>query len=324
MASVHQQQAAGRVRVTTTARLHMGFIDLNGGLGRRFGSIGLALENPETVINAFAADSFACDGPMSARVLEYASHFALGAHLTGAAHFEVHSAIPEHAGLGSGTQLGLAVGAALSRLYGLGSSVREIAALVGRGRRSGIGIGAFESGGLLVDGGRGSGTTVPPILARMAFPEDWRILLVFDHAAQGVHGQVEISAFATLPEFPALQAAHIARLLLMQALPAVAERDLEGFGQAISEIQRLVGDHFAQAQGGGHYISPRVAQAMAWLETQGVCCLGQTSWGPTGFAVVQDETAALRLKGELEKVSQELRVDVCRPRNVGSLVESVP
>jgi beta-RFAP synthase len=311
------------VRVTTTARLHMGFIDLNGGLGRRFGSIGLALDAPATCMDVRLAEHFTCTGPMSERVLEYARHFALAAGLSGGAHFTVRSAILEHAGLGSGTQLGLAVGVALARLHGLNHGVREIAAMTGRGRRSGIGIGAFESGGFLVDGGRGADTSVPPLLARLPFPEDWRILLVFDPLAQGIHGHAETRAFGALPEFPALQAAHIARLVLMQAMPAVVERDLSAFGQAITEIQRVVGDHFACAQGGGHYVSPRVAQAMAWLEAQGVCCLGQTSWGPTGFAVVEDDATASRLERGLAACGYGVRVEVRRARNVGSLVETL-
>lgn len=323
MMTINHHGGAEVVRVTTTARLHMGFIDLNGGLGRRFGSIGLALDAPATCLDAQLADHFTCVGPMSERVLEYARHFALAANLSGGAHFTVHSAIPEHAGLGSGTQLGLAVGVALTRLHGLSHSVREIAVMTGRGRRSGIGIGAFESGGFLVDGGRGANTLVPPLLTRLAFPEDWRILLVFDPLAQGIHGHAETRAFGVLPEFPALQAAHIARLVLMQAMPAVAERDLTTFGQAITEIQRVVGDHFACAQGGGHYVSSRVAQAMAWLEAQGVCCLGQTSWGPTGFAVVGDEATASRLEQGLTARDYGVRVEVRRARNVGSLVETL-
>ncbi|MCX7627048.1 MAG: GHMP kinase [Methylophilaceae bacterium] len=313
-----------KVRVTATARLHMGFIDLNGGLGRRFGSIGLALESPFTCIEVQAAEQFACDGPMSSRVLEFAQSFAKGVQLPGAAHIRVVAAIPEHAGLGSGTQLGLALAAALARLYDRKLDVSEMAATIGRGRRSGIGIAAFERGGLLVDGGRGDGTSVPPILARLTFPEDWPILLVFDPRAQGVHGSAETRAFDMLPDFPAPLAAHIARLVLMQALPAVVERDLQAFGLAISEIQRRVGDHFAQAQGGGRYISPRVAQAMAWLEAQGVFCLGQTSWGPTGFAVVEDDVAALRLKHGLEARNHGVEVKVTRARNAGSQIEVAP
>src|SRR4026208_2452940 len=40
--------APGAVRVGAPARLHLGFLDRNGGLGRMFGSIGLAVDVPRT------------------------------------------------------------------------------------------------------------------------------------------------------------------------------------------------------------------------------------------------------------------------------------
>lgn len=310
----------GSVRVKTTARLHMGFIDMHGGLGRQFGSIGLSLDQPATCLDVLAQHEFTASGLCQQRVLDCARQFSAKTGLAGGAHFDVTEAIPDHAGLGSGTQLGLAVGVALARLYGLNLSVREIAVLTGRGRRSGIGIGAFEQGGLLVDGGRGPDTQVPPIVARMDFPAPWRVLLVFDSAAEGVHSEAEISAFAELPEFPAAQAAHIARMILMQALPALAEQNLPAFGEAISTLQQIVGEHFAPAQGGGLYISQRVASAMDWLQSQGVACLGQSSWGPTGFAVVSNEREASRLAQQLQEQRPDLRIEICRARNQGSLV----
>jgi beta-RFAP synthase len=308
------------VAVETTARLHMGFVDLHGGLGRRFGSIGLSLDRPSTRFTATLAQNFSATGCGAQRLVEVAEHFAQRANLSGGAHFDIASVIPEHAGLGSGTQLALAVGMALSHLHGLGLSVDEVAVLAGRGMRSGIGIGAFKQGGLLVDGGRGRDTQVPPIVARMDFPAAWRILLVYDPHSQGVHGKQEVRAFGELPEFPSAQAAHIARLLLVQALPAMAEQDLESFGRAISELQRIVGDHFAPAQGGGRYISPEVGEAMAWLESRDVHCTGQSSWGPTGFAVVAGETQAGQLLPQLEHRNPRLKYEICSARNQGSLI----
>lgn len=315
-----QTSPARQVAVETTARLHMGFVDLHGGLGRRFGSIGLSLDKPSTRFIASLAQDFTATGSGAQRLLQIAEQFAQRANLSGGAHFEIASIIPEHAGLGSGTQLALAVGMALSRLHGRGLSVTEVAALTGRGMRSGIGIGAFQQGGLLVDGGRGPDTQAPPIVARMDFPKAWRILLVYDPASQGVHGKQEIQAFGALPEFPAAQAAHIARLLLMQALPALAEQDLGNFGRAISELQRIVGDHFAPAQGGGRYISREVGETMAWLESQGVPCTGQSSWGPTGFAVIASEALAQELAAELERRNPRLSYEICSARNEGGLV----
>jgi len=299
----------------------MGFIDMHGGLGRRFGSVGLSLDKPVTSLTAELRADFSAKGACAQQVMECARNFARSAGLHGGAHFEVREAIPEHAGLGSGTQLALATGVAMARLYGLNMSPREIAALTARGARSGIGIGAFEQGGLLVDGGRGRNTRVPPIVARMEFPSQWRVLLIYDAHRQGVHGVQEVQAFDELPEFPAAQAAHIARLVLMQVLPAVAEQDLESFGCAISELQRIVGDYFAPAQGGERYISPMVADTMAWLEMQGVQCTGQSSWGPTGFAIVGGEAQSEQLLKDLERRGTRLQYEICCARNQGSIVE---
>jgi beta-RFAP synthase len=321
MTQAVQTQPQRRVHVKTTARLHMGFIDLNGGLGRRFGSIGLSLDKPATCMTAELREGFSAVGPGAQRAVEYAGKFAKSAGLRDGAHFELAEVIPEHAGLGSGTQLALAVGVALARLHRLELSPGEVAALTARGARSGIGIGAFEQGGLLVDGGHGRDTQMPPVVARMAFPEPWRVLLAYDTQCQGIHGKQEIQAFGELPEFPATQAAHIARLVLMQVLPAVAEQDLESFGRAISEVQRIVGDYFALAQGGKRFTSPHVADAMAWLEAQGVSCTGQSSWGPTGFAVVGSEAHALQLLQGLNDRGTGLQYEICCGRNEGSVVE---
>lgn len=308
------------IHVETTARLHMGFIDLHGGLGRRFGSVGLALEQPVTKLALRRQAGFSGEGAGVVRALECARYFAERVGIDGGAHVAVEQHIPEHAGLGSGTQMALAVGAAISALYGLDLTTREIAAVTGRGARSGIGVGAFDQGGLLIDGGRGALTQVPPILARLHFPESWRVLLLLDRQDVGVHGNQEISAFETLPEFPAEQAAHISRLILMQALPAVAEQDIASFGHAISEIQHMVGRHFSPAQGGDIYHSRKVAEAMQWLTAQGVGCTGQSSWGPTGFAIVESQELAERLLTLVQGRFPQIEIVCCSARNQGSIV----
>jgi beta-RFAP synthase len=320
MSQVPQAQTQRRVLVGTNARLHMGFIDMNGGLGRRFGSVGLSLNKPSINLVAELQKGFSATGPGAQRIVEYSKKFAQDVGLQGGAHFEIAGNIPEHAGLGSGTQLALATGIAMARLYELELSPREVAAILVRGSRSGIGIGAFEQGGLLVDGGRGQNTQMPPIVARMDFPSVWRVLLVYDPKFQGVHGEQELQAFGELPEFTSAQAAHIARLVLMKILPAVAEQDLESFGGAISAMQRIVGDHFAVAQGGRRYASLPVENAMAWLEAQGVHCTGQSSWGPTGFAVVGSEMQAAQLMQDLKERFTQLQYEICCACNEGSVV----
>lgn len=282
------------------ARLHMGFIDLSGSLGRHFGSIGIALNEISTCLTVKRAASCSITGPSAQRAQICLSLLCQALNVSDQLNIRIESAIPEHVGLGSGTQMSLAIGSALNAIYGLGLSVRDIAAVTERGLRSGIGIGIFEQGGLVVDGGRGDKTITPPMLVHMDIPEEWRFILVFDERGQGLHGAQEVQAFSQLPPFPAQEAARLCYLLLMQGLPAVAENDLARFGDVISQLQRSVGEHFAAAQG-GVFTSAEVAEAMAWLAGQGAVAIGQTSWGPTGFCALDGARKA-------ETITQQARV----------------
>lgn len=308
--------ACHSVTVSAAARLHMGFLDLNGGLGRRYGSLGLALEELATTVTVRADETVTAEGPQSERAEAFARAALRALDIRCGVRVSIRQAVPEHAGLGSGTQLALAVGAAIARLFNLAWTPREIAGALGRGGRSGIGLGAFEHGGFVVDGGRGRQDAPPLPIARLAFPAHWRLVLIFDPNHVGLHGETEKQAFAALPAFPEAQAAHLCRLALMQALPALTEADIAGFGAAVSEIQRTVGDHFAPAQG-GRFASPRVARALDWLDANGAAGVGQSSWGPTGFALVDsDERAhALARRARIDLADEGLEFGVCRGRN---------
>src|SRR5204863_4895447 len=140
--------------------------------------------------------------------------------------------------------------------------IESDAVRLGRGARSGLGIGLFRDGGFVVDGGRGPATRVAPIIARLPFPAQWRVLVLLDPTRQGTHGHDEIEAFAALPEFPEAIAAHLCRLVVMKALPALAEGDIADFGAAIAELQQRLGDYFSSTQGGSRFTSPQVAACL--------------------------------------------------------------
>ncbi len=288
-----------RVTVTAPARLHMGFLDLGGSLGRKFGSIGVGINEITTRLTLVRFPRLVAEGPDADRAVAAAEKFARASGQSCPALIRIDQIIPGHAGLGSGTQMGLAVGIGLARLYGLNLSVRDIAPLMERGARSGIGIAVFESGGLVVDGGRGERTIIPPVLSRLDMPEAWRFILILDERDQGLHGAAEIEAFRALPIFPAETAARLCHELLMRGLPAVAEGDIESFGAAISELQRAVGDHFAPAQG-GRFASGKVRDALAYLASRGAVGIGQSSWGPTGFCLIEGAERAEMLLAELK------------------------
>jgi beta-ribofuranosylaminobenzene 5'-phosphate synthase len=310
-----------QVTVRATARLHLGFLDLHGGLGRRFGSLGMALDGPEMRVSVRQASHRIVKGREAARAEQCLARLETTLGLPGEHALEVEEAIPAHAGLGSGTQLALAVGAAVRRLHGLPIDPGADAALLGRGARSGVGIALFQSGGFVVDGGRGLGGGLPPLIARLPVPEGWMVLLIRDCSRRGLFGPNEHAAFASLAEMPETQADRLCRLAVMQVLPALAESDLARFGGAISEIQRLVGGYFASAQG-GWCASPVVGAVLDRLAGEGAAAVGQTSWGPTGFAFAGSEDEAERLRQVAQRAAENgsLAFSVHRPLNRGALV----
>ncbi len=311
------------VTVTAPARLHFGFLDLNGDLGRRFGSIGLAVGGLQTRVVLAPSGEMQVKGPDADRARRYVERFQQLLGLRGAYRIDIAQAIPGHAGLGSGTQLALALARAVREFHHLPPDTRGDAVRLGRGGRSGVGIGLFDRGGLIVDGGRWPGEGVAPVVSRMPFPEDWRIIVVLDPRHSGIHGDDERAAFAKARPFGADNAGRICRLVLMQALPALAEADLVSFATAINEIQKILGAYFAPLQGGAPFTSPAVRALLAFLEGEGACGAGQSSWGPTGFtfAETQEQAEHLVASAKRHRRCQGLDIRICRGLNRGALVD---
>ncbi len=182
----------------------------------------------------------------------------------------------------------------------------ELARWTGRGRRSGIGLHGFHHGGLIVDGGRRHEADIPPLVARLSFPEDWSILIVRPPGKSGLHGPDEHRAFATLPPFTQAVTDSLCRLVLLEILPAVIERDLVAFGAAVDELQAHVGACFAPAQG-GTYATAQASRIVAELRDLGFVGVGQSSWGPTlyAFSSLPEQELAMHA----ERVRQRFSLD---------------
>jgi beta-ribofuranosylaminobenzene 5'-phosphate synthase len=310
------------ITVTVPARLHLGFLDLNGELGRRFGGIGLAISCLGTRLTLARTSTSEVSGPNADRVRQHLQKMERLLPLRSAHSVRVSQTVPAHAGLGSGTQLALAVAVGLRHLHNLPLDVEGDALRLGRGARSGIGIGLFSRGGLVVDGGRGEEHGLAPIICRLAVPENWRILVILDPRRQGIHGPEEGATMAGLPAMCAANAARLCRLVLMQALPALADRDIANFGKAIKELQIELGDYFAPAQGGARFMSPDVAATLNILDSAGAFGVGQSSWGPTGFAFAQtpDEAARLVTIAEPQARARGLDIRICQALNRGAQI----
>jgi beta-RFAP synthase len=299
------------IRVQCASRLHFGLLSLPAAgrdqsalPARSFGGIGLMVHDPGLAVTVCPADAWHAEGPLAGRALEYARRFVLTLPADRRRPYGVcvERSAPEHAGLGTGTQLGLALTRALAVAAGQAElDAVELAHRVGRGRRSALGVHGFARGGLLVDAGKHDPETVAPLVARHPFPEAWRILLVLPRRSAGLHGAEESQAFERLhaqgiaPE----RTERLCRLVLLGLLPALVEMDCRAFGEALYELNVLVGEAFAVVQG-GVYAGARVADVVTFIRRQGVAGVGQSSWGPTVFAVVENEAQGRQLAGRVQ------------------------
>ncbi|MBN9122417.1 MAG: beta-RFAP synthase [Planctomycetes bacterium] len=286
------------IRVVAPSRLHFGLfhVPVGGAEGaeRAFGGVGLMIDRPGVVVVVRPAESWQFEGPLASRAQVFAARFMASLPEGARRPFQVlvERSPPEHTGLGVGTQLGLAVAKALAVACGepeLPSA--QLAVRVGRGERSAIGVHGFDRGGLLADAGKRAGEAVSPLLAHVTVPDEWRVVLFLPRTADLWHTDRERAAFAAAsPGEPDT----LRRIAETAILPAAEGGDLEAFGEAVYEFNQRAGEPFAAAQG-GVYASPEIASLIADVRECGVAGVGQSSWGPTVFAVVGGGDAAVSL-----------------------------
>ena len=229
--------------VEAPARLHFGILNLHGGLGRWFGGLGAAAPAPTLLLSAAPAESLEVLGEDADRAAEFARRFLNHFGIRPSARLHVHRALPSHAGLGSGTQLALAVARALAELFNIQADVPELATVMGRACRSAVGTWTFAGGGLVVEGGRSrERNSCGPLLARLPFPSTWQCIVVVPDAVPGLNGVDEAAAFAALPKPPERDVERVAHLVLMALLPALAEADIRDLRQGAERDSR---DHRA-------------------------------------------------------------------------------
>ena len=293
----------------TPSRLHFGLLALGPQAPRQFGGVGLMIDAPGLRLSASPSRAWEASGPLASRALAVAERAAAALTRRGIeakpGRIEVLSAPAEHVGLGVGTQLGLGVARLVCELAGLAEQpAGELAQLSGRGLRSGIGLHGFVQGGLIVDGGRAEKSPIPALLARLEFPWEWSVLVVIPPQGSGLHGPSELRAFADLPPFPDALTDRLCRLVLLGLLPAVVERDLSRFSEALEELQERVGEGFAPAQG-GVFARPELEALVGLLRAEGLLGVGQSSWGPTlyGFSDAPADRRAATLATILEKAA---------------------
>lgn len=290
------------ISIRTGARLHFGPLSYLPGRGRHFGGIGLMVAHPGVMLAARLlpqAREDEIDSPRAREIVKTLPQRDLPE--TGAVRIDVSDEIPPHAGLGSGTQLSLALAEAVARLHGRSCSTRDYALWTGRGKRSAIGLIGYEQGGFIVDAGQQAGSRFGDLAVRIPFPEQWRVLIAIppSGAVQGLHGVQEQHAFQQLPPMPDATSERLCRLVLTEMLPALGAAQFNPFAAALGEYGRLVGEFFAPFQG-GIYSSEIIRRLARTLEQQGCTGMAQSSWGPALAVITRHDAEAQMLRDRIQ------------------------
>ncbi len=330
-----------KIRITTPCRIHLSLIDENGYTGRVDGGIGLMLDRPNVVFEATNhAEEFKIEAHKYYResievINEQASKIFKAYSINNKNfHFNLKRYYPSHVGLGSKTQLSLAIASAITKLKNKKVSIQELTKLVQRGGTSGIGWRGFEKGGFIIDAGHNFGKgkekesflpssasiTADPALTIMRYPipEHWRFVLVIPNVKKGAYGDEEISIFQSHAPIPKEEVNEVSHQILMKVIPGIINEDLECFGEGLKRIQRI---GFKKIE-----ISLQhdiVKNVLSLFEEYGVKAFGMSSFGPSIVGVVESDEDANKL---LKTVQMRLKniighIYICKPNNCGAKIE---
>jgi len=301
------------IHVDAPARLHLGMLSFGNPAVPQFGGAGIMVDEPALRLTVTEAEGLEAVGPHEGRVRKFARRWSQWA-LDGrdpACRIEVVDAPRGHTGLGTGTQLALSVAAGLNAFFDRScDSVGEFARSVGRGKRSPIGSYWFRHGGLVVCRGRTEDGVFSPLERQIALPGQWRFVVVCPHTGEGLSGVPETQAFRELPPVPQEVTDELLDELNGRMLPAAERDDIETFADSIFRFNERSGRCFAEKQGGGPYAGRRSTELVGLIRELGVVGIGQSSWGPTLFALTADQAAAESLVAELNRRTDCTDVDV--------------
>ncbi len=285
-----------RIEVNAPAHVHVGNVDLHGGLGRLYGTLGFALVEPRLRLVVEESDGVVVEGTTRSdfrRLAEEVSgYYGVGLRI------RVVEEIPANVGLGSTTPYALGVAAAASLIARGAYDLEEAARVTRRARVSGLGFYSFKMGGFIVDGGFVPGREgIPPLIFRAHVPAKYRIVYLVPNARLEEILEIkrrEDEVLSSLPPMSEEMAMRNSRLVLMGIMPSVAEGDWKRAGEHLTALNSGLGDYWEVRQP-GRYCCSEVGSLVGVLLDNGALCACQSSWGPTVYALVEGEGKASML-----------------------------
>lgn len=321
--------------IKTPSRLHMSLIDLNCSYGRMDGGIGLTLSEPNFIIESEEIEKgISLEFPKSihneeifkeydSKIKSTAEQILQHFNIDSGFNFKIHSAYAPHLGLGSGTQIKLAIAKLITESINKPLTAIELSALVGRGGTSGVGTFCYEHGGFVIDGGHSlkekdknlpyseSNANPPQLIGKYDFPEEWTVLVAIPKIEHSVSGMKEVDIFETYCPVPKRDVEQVSHIILMNMIPFLLEKDIVGFGKSIDEIQKR---GFKKVEVD---LQPdTTTNLMQFMRDAGAYGVGMSSFGPAIYTVFDDDNKDI-VKATKEYLSADAIVFTTKVQNHG-------
>ncbi|HME54644.1 MAG TPA: beta-ribofuranosylaminobenzene 5'-phosphate synthase [Candidatus Lokiarchaeia archaeon] len=333
-----------KLQILTPSRIHATLIDMNGSLGRIDGSVGFTLANPgwkiifETINDTQLKISLPrhFEGNYVEKLVhDILQQYNMSAE-TASMKISVMETISRHIGLGSKTQLALALADGISRLLkleGTPLSKEILASVVKRGGTSGIGVTSYFIGGFIIDGGHdygegkekysflpssASNAAPAPVLFRDELPDEWRIVIAIPHLVQGAHDAEEMNIFKECCPVPLNDVEKLSHIILMKLMPAVKRKNFDDICECIKFFQ-TIGFKKNEIDLRGQSFRDMIT---AWQDA-GAPCVGMTSFGPALYTIARDMDQANELKQSVDNIMSEegSLAFITRMQNTGASIK---
>ncbi len=284
--------AVDRVIIEAPARLHLGLVKISG--KPAYIAVGLCLEEPFCQLEVKRSSVFRAHGQDAGRIKTAIKNIC--AHTGSPLKFSARltAPLPFHCGLGSGTRHALCAAKAVCLLENKKISSIKLAGLTGRGTRSMMGTALFAKGGFAVD--------IAGEVSRFPAPRQWRVVLIQPDISKSghdfTHGPNETGMMSKAPACSVREARLLIGSVTSEMIPAIKEDDYKTFEKSLHCLQAGAIKLFGTFQKGSAS-SKNGREILRYLRRIGVRAVGQTSWGPTLFAVLPSLSEAESLTGKL-------------------------
>ncbi len=279
------------IKIKTNSRLHLGFISLETNNPYSYGGMGVCINKYPTVVRISPSTQFKSNLEKSHnnRILRFLKQYEYSTKVK----IESISSPEKHIGLGSGSQLILAIEECIMKYYMTPSWPN----IFGRKYRSGIGYNTYQYGGFILDSPKSIKKQSMPIF-KFSFPKNWKIILLFDHTIKGLSGYQEKSFFLNNKDVKIRE--KLSDIILNNIVPSIIYNDFDIFSSALSKFQKITSSLYLTHQK-SLYVSNDIEKVINKISNNFKIGAGQSSWGPTSYMIVDSKKDLNKILSILDK-----------------------